>query len=140
MQDETAPSRKTAKALEMRVKRRKKENLVFFFAVTASPLLREAGTEQICQTLRASTAVNMYVASDEGVCEWYFWVFRKKKVVGDLFERQHVSAGHFDKEEGVGKDGTSKSVPTIEQALLPSHEITHVNECIADGWSPAKMQ
>lgn len=57
-QSKTAPSRKMVKMREAKMRERKKGNDFSILATTDSPHLQKAGTEQIRQILRASTAVH----------------------------------------------------------------------------------
>lgn len=75
---ETAFSRKTLEAPEARMRGRKKRNFTSTFALTAPPVLRATGTRQVCQILRASTALQSYAASDMLVAQWFFRLFRGK--------------------------------------------------------------
>lgn len=49
----------------------------------------------------------MYAGSDMLVPKSFFWQFREK-IVADFSEQQHVSVEHSEKEEAIGKEGTSK--------------------------------
>lgn len=56
-----------------------------------------------------------------------------EKVLGDVFEGQHVSTEHFDDEKEVGKMALSKSVTLTTEALQLSLGVGHMNECMVDG-------
>lgn len=106
VQIESAPLRKTENLLKKMMKVRKKGNFISVLAIRDPPLSREASTMQVHQILSASTAVYTYATSNVRVRECFFRLFRETTVVADLFELQHVSLEHFDKEEDVGKDST----------------------------------
>lgn len=57
VQSETTPFRKIVEGLEENMEKRKKENFISIFAIKIPPLLPKVGIEQVCQILRASTAV-----------------------------------------------------------------------------------
>lgn len=69
MQGEAGPAQTTVEVLEAQMRGPKKGNFFSIFAITAPPLLPEAGSEQGRQNLRASTAVQTYAASSVQVCD-----------------------------------------------------------------------
>lgn len=80
------------------MERRKKTGFTSVFLITDHPSLREAGTEEIRQILRASAAVHKYPAGEMHMCELFFCLFRKNDVAA-FFELQHISAEPSDKEK-----------------------------------------
>lgn len=71
-QGKTASSEKAAKEPKPKMGRRKKEHSFSIFAIMDPQLLRNEGTEQVREILRASAELHTYAVSDLRVQEFFF--------------------------------------------------------------------
>lgn len=73
----TAPLHQVVAALEVKTESRRAEKSAAIFAATDDRVVREARTAQICQTLRASTALQTCAAGDACMAQWCSTLFRE---------------------------------------------------------------
>lgn len=64
MREDIASSQQSVAVLNAKTKSRGSQKIATLSAVTDDALLREAGTEEFCQILKASMAVQTYAAGD----------------------------------------------------------------------------
>lgn len=89
-------------------------------------------TEQVCQILRASTAVHTYAVSDLCMCECFFRPAPGEKAITDCFERQQDFAKPSDEKKGAVKDGISKVCSDKHKNSAFCRGVTYVHHYIAD--------
>lgn len=100
------------------------------FAIKDSVLLCKAGTKQICEVLRASTARLVYGASDGPVSEPFFTLSGQKAASPTfLNESTFLQSIPTSKKEAARKM-LPQFLPTTTQALVPFHSTAQVSNCI----------
>lgn len=104
--------------LEIKMEGRKKGNFAFIFPITAFPLLLKVRTEQVRQTLWASTAVPTYASSDVSVREWFFRLFWEERLLPTVLNCITFLHGLLTKKKASAKTALPKSVLTRTEGLL----------------------
>lgn len=79
-EDSSAFSKVIVALLQSKAGAHKRKKFHSIFAYTDSGILQKAGTQQVRQILRASTAVEVYTAKERRILECFFVVFRLKKL------------------------------------------------------------
>lgn len=140
VQCKTGPSRKTVKVLEAKIRGRKRGNLFSIFSITDLPLLREANTEEVRHTIRASIAVYTCAAKDMRVQECIFRLFREKRLSPTLLKDSTFVQNILTKKKASTKTALPKSVPATTEAFFLLCRMMQVIECTGDDRLKAKMQ
>lgn len=85
-----------------------------------------------------NTDVGTYAAIDVRVREWFFRLFREKKLLPAFLNATTCLQSTLTSYKGSAKTVLPIFVPTSIEALLLFHEISHVNECMDDKRVDAK--
>lgn len=140
MQREKTWSKRVLEVLKAKIKGRKKENCTSIIANTDSLLLWEAGTEQYCNIFLTSTVVHTYANSNVCVRERFFLAVLGANVSMTFSNSSTFLRSVLTKKMASAKTVFARSVPIVEEAVLLSDKIVHVNKRTTAGRIHAKMQ
>lgn len=108
----------------------KADKFASMFAVKDPFLLQESRTEQICQGLRASTAVESFPASDGRVTECYFTLFGQEAVFQTLLNESTLLRSVLTKKKLLPKRIFPQYVPTAMKVSFLFHSTAFVSSCM----------
>lgn len=118
METDIAYSQQVLPVPETKLQSRQAHTSATVFAVTDDFLVREARTQQIRQNLRASTAVQTYVASDAHIAQWFSTLFRKKHRYRIFLNEKTFLQSFLARKKAVVKASLPQYAPTATKVLL----------------------
>lgn len=119
--------------LKKKMKNQRTQKFATFSSNISDLLLREVGTEYVCEILKASLAVQTYAAVAAQGTQCFLALFREKNFYA-LFEWRHVSAERSSQEEGSREDQPS-AVRSDSKGSVASFSRYWVPEQVPTGYS-----
>lgn len=116
-------SQQVVAALKAKTESERLQKVGALFAATGDILLRGAGTEQVCQSSRASMPLQDYAAGDVRVTQCFLTLFREKNLSPFFLNGSSLLPSVITKEKAPTETCLFQSVPGATEALHHFHII-----------------